>query len=44
MRYAGDTMVVLFDAVGYRTLARDVVLARELLAAAKEPTASAVPR
>ena len=31
MRYAGDTMVVLFDSVGYRTLAVDLVLAEELL-------------
>jgi ATP-dependent DNA helicase RecQ len=32
MRYAGDTMVVLFDSVGYRTLAVDVVMERGLLA------------
>ncbi len=31
MRYAGDTMVVLFDSVGYRTLAMDLVMAKELL-------------
>ena len=33
MRYAGDTMVVLFDSVGYRTLAVDVVMERGLLLA-----------
>jgi len=44
MRYAGDTMVVLFDAVGYRTLALDVVLAQELLAAAEEPAGICGPR
>jgi ATP-dependent DNA helicase RecQ len=33
MRYAGDTMVVLFDSVGYRTLAVDLVMAEGLLAA-----------
>ncbi|MCC2627432.1 MAG: ATP-dependent helicase, RecQ family [Thermomicrobiales bacterium] len=32
MRYAGDTMVVLFDSVGYRTLAVDLVMAEGLLA------------
>ena len=32
MRYVGDTMVVLFDSVGYRTLAVDVVMERGLLA------------
>jgi ATP-dependent DNA helicase RecQ len=32
MRYAGDTMVVLFDSVGYRALAVDVVMERGLLA------------
>jgi len=32
MRYAGDTMVVLFDSVGYRTLALDLVMAEGLLA------------
>src|SRR5215204_3210740 len=31
MRYAGDTMVVLFDSVGYRTLAVDLVMREELL-------------
>jgi ATP-dependent DNA helicase RecQ len=31
MRYEGDTMVVLFDSVGYRTLAIDLVLAKALL-------------
>jgi ATP-dependent DNA helicase RecQ len=31
MRYAGDTMVVLFDSVGYRTLAVDLVMAKDLL-------------
>ncbi|MBW3634494.1 MAG: RecQ family ATP-dependent DNA helicase [Chloroflexi bacterium] len=31
MRYAGDTMVVLFDSVGYRTLAVDLVVAKDLL-------------
>src|SRR5918994_237879 len=31
VRYAGDTMVVLFDSVGYRTLAVDVVMERGLL-------------
>ena len=31
MRYAGDTIVVLFDSVGYRTLALDLVLEKELL-------------
>ena len=30
MRYAGDTMVVLFDSVGYRTLAVDLVMAEGL--------------
>jgi ATP-dependent DNA helicase RecQ len=34
MRYAGDTMVVLFDSVGYRTLAIDLVLSKDLLTAA----------
>jgi hypothetical protein len=34
MRYAGDTMVVLFDSVGYRTLAIDLVLEKDLLTAA----------
>jgi ATP-dependent DNA helicase RecQ len=32
MRYAGDSMVVLFDSVGYRTLAVDLVMAEGLLA------------
>jgi ATP-dependent DNA helicase RecQ len=32
MRYAGDTMVVLFDSVGYRTLAVDLVMGEGLLA------------
>jgi ATP-dependent DNA helicase RecQ len=32
MRHAGDTMVVLFDSVGYRTLAVDLVMAEGLLA------------
>jgi ATP-dependent DNA helicase RecQ len=32
MRHAGDTMVVLFDSVGYRTLAVDLVMADGLLA------------
>src|SRR5215203_6083249 len=32
MRYAGDTMVVLFDCVGYRTLAVDLVMREGLLA------------
>ena len=32
MRYAGDTMVVLFDSVGYRTLSVDLVMAEGLLA------------
>ena len=31
MRYAGETMVVLFDTVGYRTLAVEVVLENGLL-------------
>ena len=31
MRYAGDTMVVLFDSVGYRTLALELVMEKELL-------------
>jgi ATP-dependent DNA helicase RecQ len=31
MRYAGDTMVVLFDSVGYRTLAVDLVMKEGLL-------------
>jgi ATP-dependent DNA helicase RecQ len=34
MRYAGDTMVVLFDSVGYRTLAIDLVMREGLLAPA----------
>ncbi len=34
MRYAGDTMVILFDSVGYRTLVVDLVMAEGLLAAA----------
>jgi len=34
MRYAGETMVVLFESVGYRTLAIDLVLEQELLRAA----------
>jgi ATP-dependent DNA helicase RecQ len=34
MRYAGDTMVVLFESVGYRTLAIDLVLEQGLLTAA----------
>jgi ATP-dependent DNA helicase RecQ len=32
MRYAGDAMVVLFESVGYRTLAVDLVMAEGLLA------------
>jgi ATP-dependent DNA helicase RecQ len=32
MRYASDTMVVLFDTVGYRTLALDLVMENALLA------------
>jgi ATP-dependent DNA helicase RecQ len=32
MRHAGDTMVVLFDSVGYRTLAVDLVMEEGLLA------------
>jgi hypothetical protein len=31
MRYAGETMVVLFDTVGYRTLAVEVVLENGLI-------------
>jgi ATP-dependent DNA helicase RecQ len=31
LRYSGETMVVLFDTVGYRTLALDLVLGKELL-------------
>jgi ATP-dependent DNA helicase RecQ len=31
MRYVGDTMVVLFDSVGYRTLAVDLVMREGLL-------------
>jgi ATP-dependent DNA helicase RecQ len=31
MRYAGDTMVVLFDSVGYRNLAVDLVISEGLL-------------
>lgn len=31
LRYEGDKMVVLFDGVGYKTLAVDLVLARSLL-------------
>ncbi len=31
MRYAGQTMVVLFDSVGYRTLAVDLVMEKGLL-------------
>jgi ATP-dependent DNA helicase RecQ len=34
MRYAGDTMVVLFDSVGYRTLGIDLVMEEGLLQAA----------
>jgi ATP-dependent DNA helicase RecQ len=34
MRYAGATMVVLFDTVGYRTLSIDLVLENNLLTAA----------
>jgi ATP-dependent DNA helicase RecQ len=34
LRYEGDTMVVLFDDVGYKTLAVDVVTSSGLLAAA----------
>jgi ATP-dependent DNA helicase RecQ len=34
MRYAGETMVVLFESVGYRTLAIDLVLEQGLLNAA----------
>jgi len=34
LRYEGDTVVVLFDSVGYRTLGLDVVAAEELLAPA----------
>jgi ATP-dependent DNA helicase RecQ len=30
-RYEGDRVVVLFDAVGYRTLGLEMVLERELL-------------
>lgn len=33
MRYAGETMVVLFNTVGYRTLALDIVMANALLTA-----------
>jgi hypothetical protein len=32
MRYAGDTIVVLCDSVGYRTLAVDLVIEEGLLA------------
>jgi ATP-dependent DNA helicase RecQ len=31
LRYAGDAVVVLFDSVGYRTLAVDLVLEKDLL-------------
>ena len=31
LRYSGETIVVLFDTVGYRTLALDLVLSKELL-------------
>jgi ATP-dependent DNA helicase RecQ len=34
MRYAGDTMVVLFDSVGYRALAVELVVRERLLAPA----------
>jgi ATP-dependent DNA helicase RecQ len=35
VRYEGDKIVVLFDLVGYKNLALDIVLGRGLLAAAK---------
>ncbi len=31
MRYEGDKMVILFDSVGYKTLAVDIVIANQLL-------------
>jgi ATP-dependent DNA helicase RecQ len=34
MRYEGDRIVVLFDAVGYRTLSLEAVAARGLLESA----------
>jgi ATP-dependent DNA helicase RecQ len=34
LRYTDETLVVLFDTVGYRTLALDLVLSKELLMAA----------
>ena len=39
MRYAGDTMVVLFDSVGYRTLAIDLVTSEGCLPRSRSPTA-----
>ena len=35
VRYEGDKMVVLFDQVGYKTLAIDIVTERELLTPAE---------
>jgi ATP-dependent DNA helicase RecQ len=34
MRYEGDKMVILFDSVGYKTLAVDIVEERHLLESA----------
>jgi ATP-dependent DNA helicase RecQ len=34
LRYAGETVMVLFETVGYRTLALDLVVSKELLAPA----------
>ncbi len=31
LRYAGETILVLFDTVGYRTLALELVLSKDLL-------------
>jgi superfamily II DNA helicase RecQ len=43
LRYEGDTMTVLFDEAGYRTLSVDLVKAKGLLQPAPDPDADPTP-
>jgi ATP-dependent DNA helicase RecQ len=43
LRYEGDTMTVLFDEAGYRTLSVDLVKAKDLLQPAPDPDTDPTP-
>jgi ATP-dependent DNA helicase RecQ len=43
LRYEGDTMTVLYDEAGYRTLSVDLVTANDLLRPAPDPDADPTP-